>query len=108
VFAAYRAQAPEPLDRVTDTDWPHSEVPRLHTALAAVACLAATLLCTAELVRHHGALAVVLLVPLITLAGTCTARLAAELRAAPARSSPPGAPGRSEPADGLLPPTVRR
>ena len=81
LFAAYRAQAPEPVEPATHADWPHSEVPRLHTALAAVACLAATMLCLAQLVRHHEPSALVVLAPLAALGGLGTARLAFELRA---------------------------
>jgi hypothetical protein len=81
LFAAYRAQAPEPVEPATHADWPHSEVPSLHTALAAVASLAATLLCLAQLVRHHEPLALVVLAPLAALGGLGTTRLAWELRA---------------------------
>ena len=53
VLAAYRDQAPEPLDAVTGADWPHSEVARLYTVAACVASTAATLLSAAELARRH-------------------------------------------------------
>ena len=81
LFAAYRVQAPEPVDPASPADWPHSEVPQLHTAVAAVASLAATLLCAAELVRHHEPLAVAVLVPMAALAGLVTGRTAVQLRA---------------------------
>jgi hypothetical protein len=61
VLAAYRDQAPEPLDAEVRTDWPHSEVARLHTAAACVASTAATLLSAAELARQHHALDVLAL-----------------------------------------------
>lgn len=80
VLAAYRAQAREPLEPATGADWPHSEVPRLHTAIAAVPCAAAALLCLAELVRHHEPAAVVLLGPVAVLAGRSTVRLLRELK----------------------------
>lgn len=53
VLAAYRSQAPQPPERAGHADWPHSEVPALHTALAAVASAAAATLAAAELVRNH-------------------------------------------------------
>ena len=81
LFAAYRAQAPDRVDPATSADWPHSEVPQLHTALAAVASLAAALLCVAELVRHHEPLAVAVLTPVAAGAGLVTGRTIVQLRA---------------------------
>jgi hypothetical protein len=42
-----------PAVKDASSDWPHIEVPRLHTGIALVAACAATLLTTVELVRHH-------------------------------------------------------
>jgi hypothetical protein len=81
LFAAYRAQAPEPVDPAGPADWPHSEVPQLHAVLAGVASSAATLLCVAELVRHHDRLAVAVLAPVAALAAVVTGRTAVALRA---------------------------
>jgi hypothetical protein len=81
-LAAYRASATNPVEPATHEDWPHSEVPRLHSGLGAVACLAASLLCLAELVRSHDAVALAVLMPLALLAAAAAVRLAAETRAA--------------------------
>jgi hypothetical protein len=53
LFAAYRAQAPEPPPSPSRSDWPHGEAPRLYTAVAAVASTAALVLSLGELLRHH-------------------------------------------------------
>lgn len=62
-LAGYRAQAAEVPDRAEAQDWPHSEVPRLHTGLAVVATAAATLLPVAEAFRHHAPAELALLGP---------------------------------------------
>src|SRR5688572_22004840 len=63
LFAAYRAQAPEPIEPATSAVWPHNELPLLRSALAAVASAAAALLCSAALIRDHRPPAVALLLP---------------------------------------------
>ena len=40
-------------ERDLTADWPHSEVPRFHQGLAAVALVAAFVLTVANLARHH-------------------------------------------------------
>ncbi|MEO6204211.1 MAG: hypothetical protein ABIO67_02340 [Mycobacteriales bacterium] len=51
-LAGHRREQPEPRERKPST-WPHSEMPTLHSTVAAVAAAAATLLATAELARQH-------------------------------------------------------
>ena len=79
VLAGYRQQASEPVEPATAQDWPHSEVPRLHTALALVATAAALLLCAAELVRHHRPAEALLLGAVLTVGAYSAARLGSSL-----------------------------
>lgn len=53
LFAGYRAQVPDAPPAATAADWPHSEAPRLYTVIAAVAAVAALVLCAGEIARHH-------------------------------------------------------
>ena len=96
VLAGYRRQvrdAPVPADRA---DWPHSEVPGLYTGVALVAAVAALVLATAELVRHHRPAEAGLLAPVTLLALVVPTRLARRLRR-PAHSAGPGRqPGPAE------------
>ncbi|HEX6919100.1 MAG TPA: hypothetical protein VF314_02600 [Actinomycetes bacterium] len=96
VLAGYRRQvkdAPAPADRA---DWPHSEVPGLYTGVALVAAVAALVLATAELVRHHRPAEAGLLAPVTLLALVVTTWLARRLRR-PAHAAGPGRqPGPAE------------
>ncbi len=80
VLAAYRDQAPEPPDAEPRTDWPHSEVARLHTAAACVAAAAATLLSAAELARQHHPLEVLALGATAVAGSAVTAVLVKRMR----------------------------
>lgn len=53
MFAAYRAQAPAPLDRASAADWPHTEAPRLYRVVSLVAAAAGLVLCLVEVLHHH-------------------------------------------------------
>ncbi|SNS51819.1 hypothetical protein [Actinoplanes regularis] len=53
MLAGYRAQHPEPTPAGPPDAFPHHDLGRLHSAVGAVACLAALLLTVAQLVRHH-------------------------------------------------------
>jgi hypothetical protein len=52
MFAAYRAQAPVPLERA-GADWPHAEAPRLYRVVGLVAVVAGLVLCLVEVLHHH-------------------------------------------------------
>ncbi|HEX5740995.1 MAG TPA: hypothetical protein VFY17_05505 [Pilimelia sp.] len=90
-LAGYRAQAPEPPAAVPPEAFPHRDAGRLHSAVAAVACVAALLVAATQLARHHRPAEVVLL------AG-CTAAAAAALRPVLRGALPGPRPG-ATPAD---------
>jgi len=65
----------------TRSDWPHSEVPHLHTGIALVAVVAAILLAVAELARHHRPPEVLLLGTVAATAAATATLLTGRLRA---------------------------
>lgn len=79
-LAGHRRATSDPLVAAPVADWPHSEVPRLHTGIALVAASAATLLTTVELLRHHRPVEVVVLGAVLLLGCAAVIRLAARLR----------------------------
>ena len=96
VLAGYRRQvkdAPAPADRA---DWPHSEVPGLYTGVALVAAVAALVLATAELVRHHRPAETGLLAPVVLLAVVVTTWLVRRLRRPGHPAGPGHQPGQAE------------
>ncbi|MET8153251.1 hypothetical protein ACIBSW_40310 [Actinoplanes sp. NPDC049668] len=90
MLAGYRAQHPGPVPDSPPGAFPHHDSGRLHSAVGAVACLAALMVAAAQLVRHHRPGEAILL-------GACAAVAAAALppllRAA--RSRPAGDRARS-------------
>lgn len=73
-LAGHRRQEPEPNEVSTMTQWPHSEVPKLHSTVAAVASAAAALVATTELIRHHQPVEMALLGTVASLAAAHTLR----------------------------------
>jgi hypothetical protein len=53
MLAGYRAQHPDATPSTPPDAFPHHDSGRLHSAVGAVACLAALLVTVAQLIRHH-------------------------------------------------------
>ncbi len=90
-LAGHRRTLAEPVAGDAAADWPHMEVPRLHTGMALVAAAAATVLSTAELLRHHRPAEAVVLGVVVLLCLAVVLRLATRLRA-----RPPGSRGQHQ------------
>jgi hypothetical protein len=94
IMAGYRRQARGGAGHLDggpgdgDSDWPHAEARRLHTAIGAVGAVGALLLPAAEVVRHHRPAEVALLGAVAAAALMVLARLAGGLRARPAGGLP--------------------
>ncbi|GAB1640064.1 hypothetical protein [Krasilnikovia sp. MM14-A1259] len=73
MLAGYRAQHPDPVPAAPPDAFPHRDSGRLHSAVGAVACLAALLVTSAQIVRHHRPAEVIVL-------GVCAAASGAVLR----------------------------
>lgn len=80
-LAGYRAQTSDSPTPVPPEAFPHRDAGRLHSAVAAVACVAALLVAAAQLPRHHGPAEAVLL-------GGCVLAAAAALRPVLRRALP--------------------
>lgn len=61
-------------------DWPHSEVPVFHQGVGGVALAAALLLTTANVIRNHHLVELVVLLPLVALIATRILRVVRRLR----------------------------
>ena len=55
LFAAYRAQAPVPVERAASADWPHTEAPQLYKVVSLVAVAAGLVLSLVEVLQHRRA-----------------------------------------------------
>lgn len=80
VLAGHRRDTED--GRVGDraVDWPHSEVPRLHTGMALVAAAAATLLAAAEVLRRHHLAETVVLGSVLIVGGFAFIRMVRQQR----------------------------
>jgi hypothetical protein len=71
VLAGHRRALGDDRSGLPDSDWPGSENRRLHTGIALVAAVAATVLPAVEMLRHHRS-AELLVLAAIALAGVAT------------------------------------
>lgn len=88
VFAGYRRAVPDAPRPADPDDWPHSEVGRFHRVLSLSVSAIAVVLLAGELVRHHRAAEVAILVLVGVPHCLLLGRLARRLRRVPV--PPPG------------------
>ncbi|WP_412751187.1 hypothetical protein [Krasilnikovia sp. M28-CT-15] len=93
MLAGYRAQHPDSIPATPSDAFPHRDSGRLHSAVGAVACLAALLVTVAQLIRHHRPGEAILLAGCAAIAGAALHPLlrAAQSRPAADRVPAPGA-----------------
>ena len=79
------SRPPDLAERDLAADWPHSEVPRFHQGVAAVALVAAFVLTVANLVRHHRPIEIVVILGVLVLVAGSINRVVRQHREASRR-----------------------